>query len=63
MKVALLRPQDEGCSQMGATHFKEVMEELERVTSTIQTHRQPGNLIDSVIFFLFFLNAFQSIKL
>lgn len=38
--LALLRPQDEGCSQIEATHLKEVLEELERVTSRIQTHWQ-----------------------
>lgn len=40
--LGLLRPQYEGCTQMGATHFKQVMEELEGIPSRTQTHWQAG---------------------
>lgn len=40
---------------MEVKHFKEVMEELERFSSIMQTHWQPGNLIERIFFKCFLI--------
>lgn len=52
--LGLLKPQYEGCTQIGATHFKQAMEELEGIPSRTQTHWQAGNLIERTDFLKLF---------